>query len=98
MATTPADSAVFVDDEGQQSLGQIAQHVSMATNQKTGIPDIQPVIEQEVLKPPAIEQVPEKVSFWAKFFPWARKTTHTTPASNFLNQKMELVEDKSGGE
>ncbi len=108
-AAPPPAQIVHVDEQDQQHLEQVAQNVTLATDTKTGVPEIKPVLEQHPLteetqqdaeefhQDEQSEDSGEKVSKLSYIIPALQKKVRTTRAVNFLGKKMEWLGKKTGG-
>ncbi len=108
-AAPPPALVVKVDDEEKKHLENLAQNVTLATDQKTGVPEIKPIIEQHPLTEETQKEAEEfhqdqqddsgeKVSKLSYIIPALQKKVRTTQAANFLGKKMEWLSKKTGGD
>jgi hypothetical protein len=105
-AATPPVQVIQIDDQEKQHLEKLAHNITMATDQKTGIPEIQSPIEQSPLTEETQkeaeefhqEQDKDQPSKLSAVIPALQKSVRYTKASNFLGKKMEWLGKKSGGE
>jgi hypothetical protein len=106
-AVPPFSQVVHIDDQAKQHLVQVAQDVTLATDQQTGIRQVQPVIEQNPLTEETLkdaqdfhskQEPEEKISKLSYIIPALQKKVRTTKAVNFLDKKMEWLSKKTGNE
>ena len=103
--TNPPAQIIHIDDQDDKHLEDLAQNVTLATNDKTGIPSLKPMIDQEVLSKETQQEAEDFVdqdketkqeSALSNLIPALQKKVRTTRASNFLQEKMEWLGKKNG--
>lgn len=106
LAPTPT-AIIDTDQVASQHLGAIADSTTQATGNQTEVQDIQPQTDQHPLQgvtqsivnisDPALEKIPDNESELVDIMKGLQGKPRTGNALDFLKEKMQLLESKSGG-